>query len=404
MRILIIGRLFCSWVGGGGKSGKITIYDSTLEDAVADTVGVCAIYDVINNHLEVRNEELTLNLVQLEIIIKEYEVIKTLIGRMGLTDELKDRLGNVEVNMGVTLRRLTDITELMGAGLSCDHRALYEMIMMRLKNGLVALQERIRREEGRKREWLISSIQHLERVFGEQSDQAETARGNLLRFDDVKLKERANRFRDFLDASIEKATKAFCRLSKEGGLCDDLTQIRGIGGKTFSTDNEREEYIRGFYESLYMKRIDRLLSIEEFLGNEVVGNDWVNNRKLNAEERESLEGLVTERELKDALDNSNFDSTSGWDGVSFKVIRKFWNTLKHPMLLMVNETFQNGELMESFKLGLIKIIPKKGNAEKIEDWRPITLLCCGYKLISGIVAKRLEKYLPKIIGEHRRVL
>jgi hypothetical protein len=48
---------------------------------VADTVCVCAIYDVINNHLEVRNEELTLNLVQLDIIIKEYEVINMLIGR-----------------------------------------------------------------------------------------------------------------------------------------------------------------------------------------------------------------------------------------------------------------------------------------------------------------------------------
>jgi hypothetical protein len=31
------------------------------------------------------------------------------------------------------------------------------------------------------------------------------------------------------------------------------------------------------------------------------------------------------------------------------------------MLKMVQETFENGELMQTFKLGLIKIIPKKGN-------------------------------------------
>ncbi len=72
------------------------------------------------------------------------------------------------------------------------------------------------------------------------------------------------------------------------------------------------------------------------------------------------------------------------------------------MLKMANETFEKGELSENFKLGLIKLIPKKGDAHKVEDWRPITLLNCGYKIISGVVAKRLEKYLPKIIGRAQK--
>jgi hypothetical protein len=74
------------------------------------------------------------------------------------------------------------------------------------------------------------------------------------------------------------------------------------------------------------------------------------------------------------------------------------------MLKMVNETFEQGELMETFKMGLLKILPKKGNAEKVGDWRPITLLCCGYKVISGIVAIRLEKYLGKIVGRAQKAL
>jgi len=59
-------------------------------------------------------------------------------------------------------------------------------------------------------------------------------------------------------------------------------------------------------------------------------------------------------------------------------------------------------LTETFKLGLIKLIPKKGNAEKVDEWRPITLLSCGYKLISGVIATRLEKFLPKIIGRGQK--
>ncbi len=84
--------------------------------------------------------------------------------------------------------------------------------------------------------------------------------------------------------------------------------------------------------------------------------------------------------------------------MSYRVIGKFWNVLRVPMLQMINETFREGELMESFKMGIIKVIPKKGNAERLGDWRPITLLCCGYKIVSGIVANRLERHLMKIMG------
>jgi hypothetical protein len=72
------------------------------------------------------------------------------------------------------------------------------------------------------------------------------------------------------------------------------------------------------------------------------------------------------------------------------------------MLKMARETFARGELIDTFKLGLIKLIPKKGDARKVSDWRPITLLSCGYKIISGLVSNRLEKYLMKIIGRAQK--
>jgi hypothetical protein len=43
--------------------------------------------------------------------------------------------------------------------------------------------------------------------------------------DDIDLKNRAVKFREFLEINNEKATKAFCRLGKEVGICDDITQI-----------------------------------------------------------------------------------------------------------------------------------------------------------------------------------
>ncbi len=71
-------------------------------------------------------------------------------------------------------------------------------------------------------------------------------------------------------------------------------------------------------------------------------------------------------------------STSGWDGLSFKVLKKFWGDIKGLTLRMANETFTEGELTETFKMGLIKLIPKKGNPSKVGDWRPITITIDNY--------------------------
>ncbi len=76
-------------------------------------------------------------------------------------------------------------------------------------------------------------------------------------------------------------------------------------------------------------------------------------------EKLELEGEVTLQELNEALEKSNFSSMSGWDGLSFKVLRKFWDQLGTLMSTMARETFNGGELTETFKMGLIKIIPKK---------------------------------------------
>ncbi len=167
-------------------------------------------------------------------------------------------------------------------------------------------------------------------------------------------------------------------------------------------DNERGEHIRGYYEILYKKRLDNLLGIENFLTENVVSSEWVGRRKLTELEKNSLENEITMEELEKSLEESNFHSTSCWDGISFKVIRKYWNVLNVVMLKMARETFVRGELIETFKLGLIKLIPKKGDARKVSEWRPITLLSCGYKIISGLVSNRLEKFLMKIIGRAQK--
>jgi len=145
-----------------------------------------------------------------------------------------------------------------------------------------------------------------------------------------------------------------------------------------------------------------LLGIEDFLTANVARGRDVERRKLNEEEKASLERDISTEELKKSLDKSNMNSSSGWDGISYNVIKKYWGDINGLMTLMTNESFREGQLTETFRLGLVKLIPKKGNDERVENWRPITLLSCGYKIISGVIANRLEMHLEKIIGRAQK--
>ena len=45
------------------------------------------------------------------------------------------------------------------------------------------------------------------------------------------------------------------------------------------------------------------------------------------------------------------------------------------------------------------LIPKKGNIKLLKYWRPISLLCVDYKVLTKILANRLKYILPQILEE-----
>jgi hypothetical protein len=125
-------------------------------------------------------------------------------------------------------------------------------------------------------------------------------------------------------------------------------------------------------------------------------------KRLSEETKQELEGEVTMEELKKSLDSSNMSSCPGWDGISYKCIAKLWEVIRTPMLNMARESFRDGILTSTLRTGMLKLIPKGKNNTRVEDWRPISLLSTSYKIISGVVAARLEKTLPQIIGRSQK--
>jgi hypothetical protein len=316
------------YLGRKGGPLKLTVSDKVLDDVLSEHVGYLAVYESIATHLLERDQNLNDSIVQLDLLIREKELLETLkkkgIGQL----DIEQRILTNNENVNTTVNRLPGISVQIDRELTCSYGSLYEVVVINLKNKLMAIQTARDRIEHIFRTDQLNRIQYYENTFGIDSIQAEDEREKLLRMDDIDLKNRAVKFREFLDINNEKATKVFCRLGKEGGVCDDITQIVNDRGEEFVTENDRGEHIRGYYETVYKKRLDNLLSIESFLTENVVQSDWVARRRLDEVEKESLENEITMEELTKSLEESNFHSTSGWDGISFKVIRKYWNVVK----------------------------------------------------------------------------
>ena len=79
------------------------------------------------------------------------------------------------------------------------------------------------------------------------------------------------------------------------------------------------------------------------------------------------------------------------------------NDISSFLINSFNEAFTKGELSITQKQGIIICLPK-GNKprEFLKHRRPISLLNIDYKILSGVLADRLKKILPKIISETQK--
>ena len=46
---------------------------------------------------------------------------------------------------------------------------------------------------------------------------------------------------------------------------------------------------------------------------------------------------------------------------------------------------------------MLTLLPKKGDLQQIRNWRPVSLLCSDYKLLSKALANRLKKVMEQLI-------
>jgi len=126
----------------------------------------------------------------------------------------------------------------------------------------------------------------------------------------------------------------------------------------------------------------------------------------------TADGALTAGELKATLATMRRGRSPGMDGLPYEFYQTFWDDLAEPFLAAVNETFLAGQASPGsrprydwrFTLGAVSLTfkgtPSKPLADdRVENYRPITLLDADYKLVTKAIALRLGPALDSIIDD-----
>ena len=92
----------------------------------------------------------------------------------------------------------------------------------------------------------------------------------------------------------------------------------------------------------------------------------------------------------------------GIDSIPIEFYKEFIETIKTDLQKFFNEIlFSNKKTPKSWNQAIITLIPKKGDINYQKYWRPISLLCVDYKIITKILANRLKYILRDIISTEK---
>ena len=120
--------------------------------------------------------------------------------------------------------------------------------------------------------------------------------------------------------------------------------------------------------------------------------------RISQQEAENLEILFSETKVHSAMMEMNGDKAPGLDGFTMVFWQSYWDLVNEEILEMFKEINEQSSFLKSLNNTFLVLIPKKGGAEDLRDFRPISLLGGLYKLLAKVLANRLKRVLGKVVS------
>ena len=280
----------------------------------------------------------------------------------------------------------------------------YELFKARLQCSLKKLSIQVKRERSEHEKSLISKITQLENIIlsertNESISQYEQAVNELRSYRFSRYQSKGNFIKGFYRDVNEGDPKAMKNMltsrrnksnikmlkTDEGEILTEQTQILNEFQKWYEktskenlSDGTRPEEIAEI-QSLY---IEKYLSVPF---------------RNSSEDNEN----ITEYEVRKAISKLNQDSVPGPDGLTARLYKSNIDFFAPLLTELFNKISETEIYPQSFKIAIIKLIPKKPTSVEIGDFRPLSMINTDQKILSHILAERIKLSVSEVVGSHQ---
>ena len=258
-----------------------------------------------------------------------------------------------------------------------------DLVIFHSKKKSHSFYNRLKEKEGELREKM--SLNSSSNIHGDAIDTLKSEIENL-----VLERAEGSKIRNNIDIlnNKERPSRYFFRRERK-------RQSRKFINKLVDTDTEYTShedilgYIKSFYRDLYTDR-----QVDDSL----IDHFTADIKTLSVDDAELCEGDFTLEECRQAITDMETGKSPGPDGLPSEFYKKFFDIFGKAFLIMINSSFKENTLPESFSLGYITLLCKNpAEAENIKNWRPISLLNTDYKLVSKVLTSRLRKVIGTVV-------
>lgn len=106
-------------------------------------------------------------------------------------------------------------------------------------------------------------------------------------------------------------------------------------------------------------------------------------------------------EIDNVILDLPYDKAPGPDGFNILFFKKAWPIIRPDIYRLCQDFYHHQADLKSINSSYITLVPKKDNPECVSDFRPISLLNTSFKVISKLLANRLQKVALQVVHENQ---
>jgi exonuclease III len=189
----------------------------------------------------------------------------------------------------------------------------------------------------------------------------------------------------------DRNTKFFHRTTIQRRHTNRITSLISANGEPLHSHEDMEAALVGHYQNLLTEPIpDRHEAIAKLTQHVPT--------LVTREQNLALLRPISIEEVDQALQDTPKCKAPGPDGFTSDFFHHCWPMIRHEVWEILEDSRASGQILKALNSTFLALIPKEGQAQHPQQYRPIALCNIIYKLLTKVIASRLKPILPTIIS------